>query len=430
MDSIKKKIENTNYKIDSRLIDYLFYIHFILYSLYVFLETGFFLYYTAFIISFSIYNFAIKWFKRPNWNKWYIILYNIFFVLILGFVKISIGTENQYVAPIPFVLYFLLIFMQSHRLDTKQTFINYSTIVIIYIITEIFYAKQTNFPMDISYYLVISILFFLFIFFSSMTQKSKVKNLRNILSLNQIKLGIDEDLRIARTVQESLFPKISKIKGLNYCDFRRNHNQIGGDFYDFIRLREGNVGIFLTDVSGHGISSAMVAAIIKVMVSTMPYSMKLHPSSFLDYLDDKLMTDFQSHHATAIYIYIDIQQRNLSIANAGHPYILYSKKNEIFQEIITDGVILGFGIKKPVSNVIQFPYNSGDRIFIYTDGLTESYNEKGKQLDSDGLLKLLNKHKTESNIQSLKEKLNHELNLFYGKNDFIDDAMFLIFELE
>ncbi|MCB1192738.1 MAG: serine/threonine-protein phosphatase [Leptospiraceae bacterium] len=263
-----------------------------------------------------------------------------------------------------------------------------------------------------------------------MIQNSKIKNILKLLNINQENLSLEEDLKIAKNVQESLFPKTSTIKGLKYSDFRKSHSQIGGDFYDFIRLREGNVGIFITDVSGHGISSAMVAAIIKVMVSTMPYSMKLHPSSFLDYLDEKLLSDFQSHHASAIYIYVDILKRSISIANAGHPYLVYASKNEPFQEIVTDGVILGFGIRKPVSNVINFTYHSGDRIFLYTDGLVESYNPQGEQLNSEGLLEMLNKHKEEADIGILKEQIIFELNEFYGKNDFIDDAMFLIFELE
>ena len=58
-------------------------------------------------------------------------------------------------------------------------------------------------------------------------------------------------------------------------------------------MREGNVGIFITDVAGHGYSSAMVAAMLKVMVSTLPYYLKLDPTGLLGYIDQKISGEFK-----------------------------------------------------------------------------------------------------------------------------------------
>ena len=258
----------------------------------------------------------------------------------------------------------------------------------------------------------------------------KRKAIRYYAVLLQDKISVNRDMGLARNVHESLFPQITKIKGLKFEVFRKSHNQIGGDFYDFIQLREGNIGIFITDVAGHGYSSAMVAAMLKVMVSTLPYYLKLDPTGLLGYIDKKLSTEIKSHHATALYIFINFLNQTILLGNAGHPYFIYAKKGEEFKEIETFGTLLGFGLHDPIVETKEFKYESGDRFFIYTDGLIENMNEKEELLESTGLLKILNRHRNITNLKILKEKVISDISAFSGRADFTDDAMFLAFEIE
>ena len=258
----------------------------------------------------------------------------------------------------------------------------------------------------------------------------KRKAIQYYADLLQDKISINRDMALAHNVQESLFPQITKLKGLKFEIFRKSHNQIGGDFYDFIQLREGNIGIFITDVAGHGYSSAMVAAMLKVMVSTLPYYLKLDPTGLLGYIDKKLTNEIKSHHATALYIFINFQTQTFLLGNAGHPYFIYAKKGEEFQEIETFGTLLGFGLHDPVAETKEFKYESGDRFFIYTDGLIENMNEKQELLESSGLLKILNQNRKIADLKMLKEKVISDISIFSGKSEFNDDAMFLAFEIE
>lgn len=258
----------------------------------------------------------------------------------------------------------------------------------------------------------------------------KRKAIKYYVDLLQDKISINRDMALAYNVQESLFPQIKSLKGLQHGIFRKSHNQIGGDFYDFIQLREGNLGIFITDVAGHGYSSAMVAAMLKVMVSTLPYYLKLDPTGLLTYIDKKLTNEIKSHHATALYLFINFQNKTILLGNAGHPYLIYSKKGEDFQEIETFGTLLGFGLQDPVAETKEFRYDKGDRFFLYTDGLIENMNEKEELLESTGLINILNKNKNITDLQILKEKIIHDISIFSGKSEFTDDAMFLIFEIE
>ena len=259
--------------------------------------------------------------------------------------------------------------------------------------------------LEITYKFLIPYLFIAYCtFLGYYINKSKIAAISYYADLLQDKMAINRDMALARTVQESLFPKITSIKDLKFEIFRQSHNQIGGDFYDFIQLREGNVGIFITDVAGHGYSSAMVAAMLKVMVSTLPYYLKLDPTGLLGYIDQKISGEFKSHHATALYIFINFQTQTFLLGNAGHPYFIYAKKGEEFREIETFGTLLGFGLHDPVAETLEFKYESG--------------------------LQILNQYRKETNLKVFKDSVISKIVSFYGKSEFTDDAMFLAFEIE
>jgi serine phosphatase RsbU (regulator of sigma subunit) len=101
-----------------------------------------------------------------------------------------------------------------------------------------------------------------------------------------------------------------------------------------------------------------------------------------------------------------------------------------FKEIETFGTLLGFGLHDPVAQTLSFKYESGDRFFIYTDGLVENVNAKEELLESTGLLRILNQNRHRTSLRDFKESIISEIISFYGKSEFTDDAMFLAFEIE
>lgn len=255
------------------------------------------------------------------------------------------------------------------------------------------------------------------------------EDIRKITQLNLEKTVIAQELQLAKKVQDTLFPIDIEINGLRFEVFRQSHNYIGGDFYDFVQLREGNIGVFLTDIAGHGISSAMVASIMKVMVATIPYHMKLDPVKLLTHLDKHLEKDLSNYHASAIYLFIDFHSRLMTIGNAGHPYLIYCPVGGEFQEVVTTGSILGFHIRDPIVENIQVQFQTGDRFFIYTDGLVESPTETGQPISEEDLLNILNKRRLIDDIAIMKEMIIEDVYRDYGLKNFTDDTMFLLFEI-
>ncbi|EQA63316.1 MULTISPECIES: PP2C family protein-serine/threonine phosphatase [Leptospira] len=241
---------------------------------------------------------------------------------------------------------------------------------------------------------------------------------------------IQQDLTVAKQVQENLFPGKLSIKGIRYEVMRITPNHIGGDFFDFVQLREGNTGIFLTDVAGHGIASALVASMVKIMVSTMPYILKVHPSRLMDYIDDSLNKQFHSYHASAIYMFLDFISREITFSNAGHPYLIRGSFTKEFHEVETEGAILGFGIKKPIAEQVKLPLVKQDRFFLYTDGLIENKNREGKLLGTEGLLEILNENRFEKDLGVFKANVQKAVENFFGNVALEDDTLFLIVEVE
>ncbi len=395
------------------------------------LEFNFFI--ILFGVLFSFFRLLATIQKKPN-SKIYLLNHLASFSLLFFFTAIfSSISKNEVHVFLDWQLYYVAlsftIIQESMRVHRYAYLFTSLFSFILY--TIVVFSVADIAELELTYKIVIPYLFLTYsTFLGYYINKSRREAIHYYADLLQDKIAFNRDMALARTVQESLFPKITSIKGLKFEIFRQSHNQIGGDFYDFIQLREGNIGIFITDVAGHGYSSAMVAAMLKVMVSTLPYYLKLDPTGLLGYIDKKISGEFKSHHATALYIFINFISKTILLGNAGHPYLIYAKKGEDFQEIETFGTLLGFGLHDPVAQTLEFQYESGDRFFIYTDGLIENINAKEELLESTGLLQILNKYKNQKDLKALKDAVISEIISFYGKSEFSDDAMFLAFEIE
>lgn len=181
----------------------------------------------------------------------------------------------------------------------------------------------------------------------------------------------DRELDLARRVHQRLFPAFHENERFRLFARRLPENRTDGDLYDVIRLREGDAGVFLADVSGHGISSAMMGAALKISLGQAPYQVRKDPQALMNYLDRALARDFDSHHASAIYVMFQFAAARVQIANAGHPALLYAPAGGSFSEIATQGAVLGFELQDPVAPMVERPLFPGDRFLLYTDGLIE-----------------------------------------------------------
>ena len=238
----------------------------------------------------------------------------------------------------------------------------------------------------------------------------------------------DADLELASRVHESLFPDFTENEFMRLHVYRSPENHTGGDFYDILHMREGGLGFFFADVAGHGISSAMMSAALKALLASVPYRMRQNPEAMMDHLDTVLSDEYASHHASGVYMFLDFQHQLVRLANAGHPAVYYSPAGGPFEEIETQGAVLGYRIRQPIAREKLMPCKSGDRFLLYTDGLTEYRRKSGDDFDlsMDALLQNVQHQSTTELLPALLAAVRQRPDFAR----FRDDVMLALIEIK
>lgn len=202
---------------------------------------------------------------------------------------------------------------------------------------------------------------------------------------------------------------------------------VGGDFYDFIPLTKNKLGLLLGDVSGKGVPAALYMA---QLVSDFRFHSQKVPSSetILAQINDTLCERSQNGmFATAIYLVLNLEDKTLSVANAGHHALLIRDKNyQVSKRAKAGGIPLGIlpGAKYPQEEI---QLESGNLVFIYTDGAVDSVNEEKKPF---GIAKLIDIVSRENGTpQELITKLQHTIKRYNPNETPFDDLTFLIFQV-
>lgn len=200
---------------------------------------------------------------------------------------------------------------------------------------------------------------------------------------------IESELNTARQIQHSLLPRqgpsIEPEKlSVRYIPM----DAVGGDFYDFIPIDDHRFGVMVADVTGHGIPAALIATMVKTASASQSHAVA-EPSRVLAGMNDALYDQTDLHFVTVAYAYIDLEAHELRVASAGHPPpLIYSPTRKAGNEIDINGIALGV---LPVQSyeTATVPLAPGDRIVIYSDGVTEAAAPDGEEFTSERLLDLL-----------------------------------------
>jgi serine phosphatase RsbU (regulator of sigma subunit) len=248
----------------------------------------------------------------------------------------------------------------------------------------------------------------------------------------RIKL-MDDELEIACQVQQKLIPSDFPVE--NIFAYYKPMKVIGGDFMDFIKFNDDNkIGIFICDVSGHGVPAALVTSIIKSSIheSKQYYS---DPSLLLMHLNDVLKTLTEDLFVTAFYCIYDAEKRSLIYSNAGHhspAVILPDKVDNLNQSRSLPLGIMGNnelanGDFNYTNSSISLSVNS--KILFYTDGFVESKKSDNPKIGFGYNLKerLMVLHNLQ--CREFIETLFDELVQFHGSAMFDDDICIICLDV-
>jgi serine phosphatase RsbU (regulator of sigma subunit) len=185
---------------------------------------------------------------------------------------------------------------------------------------------------------------------------------------------IELDLRMARRLQASFLPdKMPEVGSACFAVSYRPCGQVGGDFYDVIRLDEHHVGFYVADAMGHGVPASLLTVFLKKAVQLKKISESgyrlLPPDEVLARLNRDLIAQGLAElpFITMVYGLLDCRTGSLQFARAAHPYPLFLPQNGPPEQWQSPGTLLGiFEAEYPCQ---RRELHAGDRLLVYTDGL-------------------------------------------------------------
>jgi serine phosphatase RsbU (regulator of sigma subunit) len=201
---------------------------------------------------------------------------------------------------------------------------------------------------------------------------------------------VRHEIELAKRIQENLLPKfIPRFEGLDIFALIKPSSVIGGDYYDFI-TDKGRRIFLIADVSGHGISSALLLSSLRSIVKLM-YEFSKSTGDFLSLINDVIYKDTSEigMYSTIFVGDYNPTEGTVTYSNAGHvpPLFFRRKNNEIF-ELEVHGAPVGL-FEGENYEVNQISLSTGDIILAFTDGLTELRNESGEFFGIENLKKLI-----------------------------------------
>ncbi|HSV96409.1 MAG TPA: SpoIIE family protein phosphatase [Spirochaetota bacterium] len=240
-------------------------------------------------------------------------------------------------------------------------------------------------------------------------------------------LLVKKELDIARRVQQFIIPR--DFSCISYPSISGRYlpiEDIGGDFFDCYRLGD-DTGILIADVTGHGIPAAMVMTMSKMMFGL--YAAQIDsPGVLLSRVNNelrKLILDNQ--YITAFYIIYDARRRQLRFTNAGHARPLYYRRSSgRMLALDTDGLFVGI---KDGAEYQEKTLNieEGDRLLLYTDGITELKNSRREEFGEKRLARFIIDNSGETGAAFCDDLLS-EIRFFSGGEPPDDDIAFLYVE--
>jgi serine phosphatase RsbU (regulator of sigma subunit) len=235
---------------------------------------------------------------------------------------------------------------------------------------------------------------------------------------------IEQDLRVARTIQQASLPKeVPQLEGWQIAPFYRPAREVGGDFYDFHYLSEGRLGLVTGDATGKGMPAALVMSTTCGMLQLAAQSLEVSsPGEVLSRVNETLLARIPLNtFVTCFYAVLDPESGTLRYANAGHdlPYLWHGGCCE---ELRARGMPLGLmpGMSYEEGEV---SLREGDSVLFYSDGLVEAHDPMGEMFGFPRLRARVAEHGEERSLGNL---LLEELYSFVGEGWEQEDDITLL----
>ena len=234
---------------------------------------------------------------------------------------------------------------------------------------------------------------------------------------------IEQELHVARRIQQASLPEaVPALEGWEIYPSYLPAREVGGDFFDFLELEDGRLGLVVGDATGKGVPAALVMSTTLGMLRAVTQASDYSPGEVLQRVNEALATRIPANmFVTCFYGVLDPRTGSFAYANAGHdlPYVRRGgEAEELMARGMPLGLMLGMGYEEK-----EIILGAGDRALFYSDGLVEAHNPEGEMFGFPRLQALVADH---AEGEPLVDFLMEELYSFTGERWEQEDDITLV----
>ncbi len=243
---------------------------------------------------------------------------------------------------------------------------------------------------------------------------------------NKKSTRLETEVAVARTIQKSLQPSVAfKTDWCEAAGITVPATEVGGDYFDMIKISDNEIAIAIADVSGHGVGAGIVSAMTKSAFhtelhhTTTPVDLLFNLNNAVYQVTDKKM------FVSFVYLLLDRRAMTAHVVTAGHPPIFLVRKSDgAIIDIRTPNLALAVQASTQYTEqAVQFSH--GDVLILYTEGLTKATNDKKEQFGTDQLKELISNIERAS-AEAVSNSIMASVRTFTVNKEFADDATIVV----
>jgi serine phosphatase RsbU (regulator of sigma subunit)/predicted enzyme related to lactoylglutathione lyase len=234
-----------------------------------------------------------------------------------------------------------------------------------------------------------------------------------------------QEIEIAKQVQAKLFPQtLPKLRTLEYSGICIQARAVGGDYYDFLDLGRGRLGLVIADISGKGIAAALLMANLQANLRSQSAIALDQPQRFLSSVNLLFCENtIDSAYATLFFGEYDDETRRLRYANCGHYSAILLRSDNTLERLDSTGTVLGL-FRNWNCSIEERQLFPGDTVALFTDGVTESFDGAGDEFGEERLIEALRQNR-ETSPQAIVRAIVEQIRQF-SRGEQHDDITLMV----
>lgn len=244
------------------------------------------------------------------------------------------------------------------------------------------------------------------------------------------KKRMEQELTFARNIQMSLVPtKDPKSDHYEIASYFNPADEVGGDYFDYFFFNEKRIALVQADVSGHGVSAAMIMTMVKGILNSITHRFNSVDEALIEVNSTLSKIAPQEMFVTMVFILFDLEEKVLKLSNAGHnPVLFYNSKSKSFDWIEITGCALNL-TESPIYKLEEVPINPNDLFLLFTDGVTETINSQSEMYGKDRLIQCIKSVVGDSTADIIKH-IKNDLNNFSNNFPQADDIALIAIKIK